>query len=136
MSLLRWPAPAPRAVDRCGPVQVTLGNAGNWQGSLVYFQDTLPREQWPGFCANPRTRKFPWFQPQACWPAWANSTNYCITSQPEWSAYRDPSFGHGMLEILNATHASYAWNRNQDGHAVVVDQVMLIRGQGGCRNGR
>jgi hypothetical protein len=84
---------------------------------------------------------------------------FCPTSQPEWSAYRDPSFGHGksppfpsnafhtlclrcpaqtaacaqlsaaepalrllytqhalllagMLEVLNATHATWAWHRN------------------------
>lgn len=87
-------------------------------------------------CSNPQGRQFPWYQPQACWPAGTNASNYCVSSQPAWSAYRDPSFGHGMLEIQNATHAELAWNRNQDGLLVEVDKVTLIRGQGSCRNGR
>ncbi len=33
--------------------------------------------------------------------------------QPSPSAYREPSFGHGTLDILNATHAYWQWHRNQ-----------------------
>ena len=53
--------------------------------------------------------------PQGCrfWGAQAdgNSTGvsnppgYCYAEQPPWSAVRDPSFGHGVLDVLNATHA-------------------------------
>jgi hypothetical protein len=36
------------------------------------------------------------------------STNqYCPTEQPEWSAYREPSFGNGDIEFYNATHARW-----------------------------
>jgi hypothetical protein len=38
--------------------------------------------------------------------------------QPSYSAYREASFGHGILDIKNRTHAYYGWNRNQDGYAV------------------
>lgn len=35
-----------------------------------------------------------------------------LEPQPEWSAYREASFGVGALELLNATHARYAWHRH------------------------
>ncbi len=37
---------------------------------------------------------------------------FCPTSQPEWSAFREASFGFGVLEILNETHATWEWKRN------------------------
>ena len=30
---------------------------------------------------------------------------FCYKEQPLWSQYRESSFGHGTLDILNATHA-------------------------------
>lgn len=41
--------------------------------------------------------------------------------QPNYSAYREASFGHAILDIKNRTHAYYAWHRNQDGVAAVAD---------------
>ena len=37
---------------------------------------------------------------------------FCPTSQPAWSAFREASFGFGLLEVLNATHANWEWKRN------------------------
>jgi len=31
--------------------------------------------------------------------------NFCWDEQPEWSAFRESSFGHGILEVLNSTNA-------------------------------
>lgn len=45
--------------------------------------------------------------------------------QPSYSAYREASFGHAMLEIKNRTHAYYYWHRNADGKAVVGDSYWL-----------
>ena len=47
------------------------------------------------------------------WQADGNSTGppgmypdgYCYKEQPLWSQYRESSFGHGTLDILNSTHA-------------------------------
>ena len=50
---------------------------------------------------------------------------FCPTSQPEWSAFREASFGFGVLEILNETHATWVWKRNAG----------LGGGQGGQRLG-
>ena len=33
--------------------------------------------------------------------------------RPKWSAFREPSFGHGMLLLQNLTHAQWRWHRNQ-----------------------
>nr|QDK54967.1 purple acid phosphatase 12 [Stylosanthes guianensis] len=45
--------------------------------------------------------------------------------QPRYSAFREASFGHGILDIKNRTHAYFSWNRNQDGYAVEADSVWL-----------
>ncbi|XP_047093607.1 purple acid phosphatase 2-like [Lolium rigidum] len=41
--------------------------------------------------------------------------------QPAYSAFREASFGHAILDIKNRTHAYYAWHRNQDGTAVAAE---------------
>ncbi|KDP38574.1 hypothetical protein JCGZ_04499 [Jatropha curcas] len=46
--------------------------------------------------------------------------------QPSYSAFREASFGHGLLDIRNRSHAFFSWNRNQDGYAVEADSVWLI----------
>ena len=37
-----------------------------------------------------------------------NPAGYCYNEQPAWSAYREPSFGHGTLDIINATTALWS----------------------------
>lgn len=41
------------------------------------------------------------------------------------SLYREPSFGHGRLRIVNETHAYWSWQRNNDLDAFVADEVWL-----------
>ncbi|KAL6995745.1 hypothetical protein U1Q18_005881 [Sarracenia purpurea var. burkii] len=43
--------------------------------------------------------------------------------QPQYSAYREASFGHGIFDIKNRTHAYFSWHRNQDGFAVEADSL-------------
>ncbi|KAI6701170.1 hypothetical protein NL676_015494 [Syzygium grande] len=43
--------------------------------------------------------------------------------QPEYSAYREASFGHAIFDIKNRTHAYYSWNRNDDGVAAEADSL-------------
>lgn len=47
--------------------------------------------------------------------------------QPQWSAIRDPSYGHAVLDFINATHAVYHWHRNQDGVHEIADEAVLER---------
>ncbi|KAJ4702028.1 Purple acid phosphatase [Melia azedarach] len=44
---------------------------------------------------------------------------------PSYSAYREASFGHGIFDIKNRTHAYFSWHRNEDGYAVAADSVWL-----------
>ncbi|XP_022886207.1 bifunctional purple acid phosphatase 26-like isoform X2 [Olea europaea var. sylvestris] len=45
--------------------------------------------------------------------------------QPDYSAFREASYGHSTLEIKNRTHAIYHWNRNDDGKRVPTDSFVL-----------
>lgn len=45
--------------------------------------------------------------------------------QPDYSAFREASYGHSTLEIKNRTHAIYHWNRNDDGNKVPTDEFVL-----------
>ncbi|XP_061338990.1 purple acid phosphatase 22-like [Gastrolobium bilobum] len=41
------------------------------------------------------------------------------------SVYREPSFGHGRLRIVNETHAHWSWHRNDDTDSFVADDVWI-----------
>ncbi|XP_028782361.1 purple acid phosphatase 22-like [Neltuma alba] len=41
------------------------------------------------------------------------------------SVFRESSFGHGRLRMVNETHAHWAWHRNNDADAVEADQVWI-----------
>lgn len=45
--------------------------------------------------------------------------------QPAYSAFREASYGHAMLEIKNRSHAYFYWNRNEDGVSVASDSLWL-----------
>ncbi|KAL3628303.1 putative purple acid phosphatase 20 [Castilleja foliolosa] len=44
--------------------------------------------------------------------------------KPDISAFREPSFGHGQLYVVNTTHAKWTWHRN-DNDAVSSDEIWL-----------
>ncbi|CAN4107495.1 unnamed protein product [Withania somnifera] len=46
--------------------------------------------------------------------------------QPNYSAYRESSFGHAILDIKNRTHAYYSWHRNQDGFSAKADSFVFF----------
>nr|XP_051185819.1 probable purple acid phosphatase 20 [Lolium perenne] len=48
-----------------------------------------------------------------------------IDPQPKTSVFREASFGHGRLQVVNATHALWTWHRNDDDEPVVADQVWI-----------
>ncbi|PON71527.1 Acid phosphatase [Parasponia andersonii] len=45
--------------------------------------------------------------------------------QPSYSAFREASFGHAILDIRNRTHAHCTWHRNQDSEPVAADSLWL-----------
>lgn len=48
-----------------------------------------------------------------------------VDPQPEWSVFREASFGHGELRVANATHAHWSWHRNDDDEPVKSDEVWI-----------
>ncbi|KAJ7960755.1 Purple acid phosphatase [Quillaja saponaria] len=48
-----------------------------------------------------------------------------MNPQPEWSVFREASFGHGELKIVNSTHAFWSWHRNDDDEPVKSDQIWI-----------
>ncbi|KAK3424098.1 hypothetical protein EUGRSUZ_F00882 [Eucalyptus grandis] len=49
----------------------------------------------------------------------------CKNPQPEWSVFREASFGHGELKLVNSTHAFWSWHRNDDDEPVRSDQLRI-----------
>lgn len=100
-----------------------------------YIDDIPSRNGTPAatWCANQTARTFPSYQPQTCFsyetaddPKDSSTpVGYCWSQQPEWSAYRDPSFGSGIFKILSPTKANWSWRKRPDTPA--LDEVTLIR---------
>lgn len=105
-------------VDECGPAYITIGDGGNIERLAIPFVDG------PGNCPDPDAQA-PWDQPQKC--VTYQDGEYCPQSQPKWSAFREPSFGHGILTVHNATYMEWAWNRNQDPVPVVTDSIAFVQ---------
>ena len=88
------------SLDPCGPAYITVGDGGNIEGIDTDFADD------PGKCPGPGDN-----QPEYGGVCHTNFTsgpakgNFCWDEQPEWSAFRESSFGHGILEVLNSTNA-------------------------------
>ncbi|XP_072950417.1 purple acid phosphatase 15-like isoform X1 [Typha angustifolia] len=115
-------------LDPCGPVYITIGDGGNRENVATSHADDPGNCPEPlsthdkhlgGFCATnfisgPAAGKF-------CW-----------THQPDYSAYRESSFGHGILEVINDTHALWTWHRNQDVYNSAGDMIYIVRQPNEC----
>ncbi|RID49711.1 hypothetical protein BRARA_H00491 [Brassica rapa] len=111
-------------LDPCGAVYITIGDGGNIEKVDVDFADDPEKCPSPGdnvpeiggscplnFTSGPAKGKF-------CWDR-----------QPDWSAFRESSFGHGILEVMNSTYALWTWHRNQDVYKddSYGDQIYIVR---------
>lgn len=80
------------------------------------------------------------YQKDECGPMYINvgdggnreGLDHDYFKQPDWSAMREPSYGHGILDLIDETTARFSWFRNSDGLAEASDVVELKRGAG-CR---
>ena len=84
-------------LDPCGPVHIMVGDGGNREKMAIEHADapgkcpepsTTPDTFIGGFCATNFT-----FGPAA--------GKFCWDRQPDFSAFRESSFGHGILEVLS-----------------------------------
>lgn len=93
-------------VDECGPVYLTVGDGGNIEGIYKDYVDRAAKGT-PAFCTDPKANANkifpPRYQPQTCFAY--QDGKFCPTQQPDWSAYREPCFGFGTLELQSATQA-------------------------------
>ncbi|KAG8481123.1 hypothetical protein CXB51_025900 [Gossypium anomalum] len=108
----------------CGPIYITVGDGGNIEKVDVDHADE------PGKCPSQGDN-----MPEIGGVCHLNFSsgpakgNFCWDRQPEWSAYRESSFGHGILEVLNSTYALWSWHRNQDTYKEDSpgDQIYIVR---------
>ncbi|XP_042391364.1 purple acid phosphatase 23-like isoform X2 [Zingiber officinale] len=111
-------------LDPCGPVYITVGDGGNIEKVDVDFADD------PGKCPSESDNT-----PEFGGVCHLNFTSgpakgkFCWKTQPEWSAFRESSFGHGILEVINSTYALWTWHRNQDTYkgSAKGDQIYIVR---------
>ncbi|KAB1213725.1 Purple acid phosphatase 23 [Morella rubra] len=111
-------------LDPCGPVYITVGDGGNIEEVDVDFADD------PGKCPSAGDN-IPEFG-GVCHLNFSSGPakgQFCWNRQPEWSAYRESSFGHGILEVVNSTYALWTWHRNQDTYKDDShgDQIYIVR---------
>ncbi|KAM1692212.1 hypothetical protein ACFX2K_031854 [Malus domestica] len=115
-------------LDPCGPVYITVGDGGNREKMAIAHTDepgncpepsTTPDKFMGGFCAFNFTEG----------PA---AGKFCWDKQPEYSAYRESSFGHGILEVKNETYALWTWHRNQDMYSNSADLIYIVRQPDRC----
>jgi len=107
-------------LENCGTHHIVIGDGGNVERLYTKWVDEGPEN-----CPDPATVACPTFQ----------GGRFCPDRQPSWSAFREPSFGHGILTLHSATKAVWQWHRNQDG-AAVVSHEMHIQRDTGCSNQR
>lgn len=74
---------------------------------------------------SPPNTKF--FEPTGQWCPGQTPGCWCYGQQPSWSAYRDPSFGYGMLTFESTRQATWTWTRNQAPAFSIGDQVRILR---------
>ncbi|KAL5781413.1 hypothetical protein ACOSP7_006442 [Xanthoceras sorbifolium] len=115
-------------LDPCGPVHITVGDGGNREKMAITHADepgncpepsTTPDKIVGGFCAFNYTLG----------PA---AGKFCWDRQPDYSAFRESSFGHGILEVKNETHALWTWHRNQDLYDSAGDIIYIVREPDNC----
>ncbi|XP_065862811.1 purple acid phosphatase 15-like [Euphorbia lathyris] len=111
------------SLDPCGPVYITVGDGGTKENMSISHADdpgncpepySTVDEEMGGFCAFNFTSG----------PA---AGKFCWEKQPEYSAYRESSYGHGILEVKNETHALWSWHRNQEYYEIARDIVYIVR---------
>ncbi|MQL71316.1 hypothetical protein Taro_003613 [Colocasia esculenta] len=119
-------------LDPCGPVYITVGDGGNIEKVDVDHADD------PGKCPS-EGDNHPEFG-GVCHMNFSSGPAkglFCWRQQPEWSAYRESSFGHGILEVINSTYALWTWHRNQDVYKGNGggDQIYIVRQPERCLAG-
>jgi hypothetical protein len=116
-------------LDPCGPVHISVGDGGNREKMATSYADE------PGRCPDPLSTPDPFMGGGFCgfnFTSGPAAGSFCWDRQPDYSAYRESSFGHGILEVKNETHALWRWHRNQDLYGSVGDEIYIVREPDKC----
>ncbi|XP_014496525.1 purple acid phosphatase 15 [Vigna radiata var. radiata] len=110
------------SLDPCGPVHIAVGDGGNREKMAIKFADE------PGHCPDPLSTP-DHFMGGFCATNFTfdQESEFCWDHQPDYSAFRETSFGYGILEVKNETWALWSWYRNQDSYKEVGDQIYIVR---------
>uniref|UniRef100_A0A1D1ZGA6 Purple acid phosphatase n=1 Tax=Anthurium amnicola TaxID=1678845 RepID=A0A1D1ZGA6_9ARAE len=116
------------SLDPCGPIHIMVGDGGNREKMAINHADD------PGHCPDPLDTLDEYMGGFCAFnfttgPA---AGKFCWDRQPEYSAYRESSFGHGILEVKNETFALWRWHRNQDLYDSAGDQIYIVRQPDKC----
>jgi hypothetical protein len=82
-------------LDPCGAVHISVGDGGNREKMATTHADE------PGRCPDPLSTSDP-FIGGYCgfnFTSGPAAGRFCWDRQPDYSAYREASFGHGILEV-------------------------------------
>ncbi|KAI8574279.1 hypothetical protein RHMOL_Rhmol01G0342000 [Rhododendron molle] len=110
-------------LDPCGPVHIMVGDGGNREKMATKYADE------PGNCPEPSTTPDPYMGGFCAtnFTTGPAAGKFCWDRQPDYSAFRESSFGHGILEVKNETWALWTWYRNQDSQSKAGDQIYIVR---------
>ncbi|KAM7253188.1 hypothetical protein ACFE04_025806 [Oxalis oulophora] len=119
--------------DPCGPVHITIGDGGNREDRAIEHADEL-NDEGVSNCPEPLSTpdKFMGGYCAFNFTSGPAKGKFCWDKQPDYSAYRDSNFGHGILEVKNETHALWTWHRNQDLYNEAGDQIYIVRQPDRC----
>ena len=114
----------------CGPNHITIGDGGNSEGLTYYdggYIDNTTSVENQNLCLNPEQYlDVPGYTPTYSGYGYIDQdVPFCYTSQAPYSDFRDPSFGHGEIILLNDTALQWKWNRNMDGIDDYFDNVII-----------
>nr|ACR23327.1 purple acid phosphatase isoform a2 [Triticum aestivum] len=110
-------------LDPCGAVHISVGDGGNREKMATTHADE------PGHCPDPRPKPNAFIGGFCAFNFTSGPAagRFCWDRQPDYSAYRESSFGHGILEVKNETHALWRWHRNQDMYGSAGDEIYIVR---------
>ena len=118
------------APSLCGPPHICVGDGGNAERMYLTFADAPAGSSTTQGSRNGGCPAEVYKKADKC--AASAPGPFCSVGQAPWSAYREPSFGFGMLQIESPTKATWTWHRNQDGVRVAADRATLTRGDALC----
>lgn len=116
-------------LDPCAPIYITVGDGGSLEDLAIEHADE------PGNCPDPSTTSDNYIGGFCAFNFTSGPATgkFCWDEQPDYSAYRESSFGHGILEVKNETHALWSWHRNQDTYQTAADMIFIVRTPESCQ---